>query len=654
MGRIRSLNPVWLAGLVFAIALISAVALSASGRASVHGAAMPAELTFKLMFSRWSPSAQLTKVSSGRIDIYIGGSLHSSTQVDADGLAAFNIPTSATTRWTMVIENFGHRHFRAEFSGGFLYLYNEDRSDRTANYYALSDGGYAMEYYQDYLYITNQGQPGGPILGQLNRTETTTATGIDAMPVGAQALTPTQTALIDTPGTAVDVMVVDNLLYVADDTGGLRIYDVSNPASPGTRGTLATIDSSISLVPLSSGEIVLGDKSKWREVDVSDPDNPTSNPGQDLNPTTKTLRARYLNNMAYAAESNQFTFYDDNASAGPPVFAGKVTSLGMAESLWVANNGSTILAYLADGVGGLRIYDVTTPAQPSMKGVVPVSAGGGTRDVAVSGGLAYIAEGLAGLRIVDVSTPESPVDRGQIATTDARSVWLEGSTVYVGDGTGGMRIIDVSNPAAPSLLASVISGDRCDQVVVKGNYAYMADGTAGVLIFDVTTTTADPIPEDDFGGGTDDPQQEVLPPAPVISTEFNTAITGAAQTGSSYSDNRVAGFGFDAGPGATGVSAFVGGMPGLMFQWVYAGTREPDIFWLPIGEEGVTPDGILWETLFGINSAGVPMLTLLRTFPPEFLLALAEGAHTMRYWLQDVEGNRSNVREEQVIIAPPE
>jgi len=44
---------------------------------------------------------------------------------------------------------------------------------------------------------------------------------------------------LDTPSHAYGVAVADNIAYVADASAGLRVIDVSNPASPVELGALA-------------------------------------------------------------------------------------------------------------------------------------------------------------------------------------------------------------------------------------------------------------------------------------------------------------------------------------------------------------------------------------------------------------------------------
>ena len=76
-------------------------------------------------------------------------------------------------------------------------------------------------------------------------------------------------------------------------------------------------------------------------------------------------------------------------------------------------------------------------------------------DLAVVGKYAYIAAGVDGLRIVDVSDPQAPVEVGGCDTPgSAKDVSVCGSHAYVADGDGGLQVVDVSDPVHPAIVAS--------------------------------------------------------------------------------------------------------------------------------------------------------------------------------------------------------
>ena len=111
-------------------------------------------------------------------------------------------------------------------------------------------------------------------------------------------------------------------------------------------------------------------------------------------------------------------------------------------------------AYIADGVAGLIVVDVTEPANPFVVGSVDTP--GYTYSVAVSGNYAYVADGFIGLQVVDITTPESPFIVGAFHTDHvAYSVVATGSHAYVANGQLGMLTLPAQcdvTPVLPALL----------------------------------------------------------------------------------------------------------------------------------------------------------------------------------------------------------
>ncbi len=142
---------------------------------------------------------------------------------------------------------------------------------------------------------------------------------------------------------------------------------------------------------------------------------------------------------------------------------------------------------MADGEAGLRIFNMSDPANPFEAGAV-VTEGSFTR-VTVEGNYAYTVAAQAGLRIIDVSNPASPTEVGFYANCCANSVVVNGNFVYIASIGAGLRIIDVKNPANPIEVGFGGTGSFED-VAVNGNYAYVADGPEGLRIIDVSDPTS--------------------------------------------------------------------------------------------------------------------------------------------------------------------
>jgi hypothetical protein len=200
------------------------------------------------------------------------------------------------------------------------------------------------------------------------------------------------------------IAVAANIAYVADwYYGGLRIYDVSNPATPKQISQLS--GGNASSIAYAGGRVYLGQNTNGgvlAVVDVSDPTHPAP--------------------------------------------LGSIKSTGV-----MAVDVHLPLAFVADSGGGLKIYDVSNPA--SIQTVGQYSGCSYAQSVAVSGNVAALAC-INGFQFVDVSNPAAPVKKGMWAPpspSSAAAVAASGARVYLGH-AGGVAVVDVTDPTAPAVL----------------------------------------------------------------------------------------------------------------------------------------------------------------------------------------------------------
>jgi hypothetical protein len=198
--------------------------------------------------------------------------------------------------------------------------------------------------------------------------------------------------------------------------------------------------------------------------------------------------------LAYVANGIRGLKTIDVSNPRSPRVLGSLLTPAEATKITVSNG----LAYICGSLGlptanvhvFVQIADVKTPSSPKWLGSYDKRTSYTIfEDIAVSGGFAYItyvAPGDTGLRILDVSNPSSPTLRGSFKT----KVWADGVCVsnglaYVAD-YGTLQIIDVHNPAAPFLRSSFPPSPvyRITNVLVSNGIAYLngvwnASGTPG-------------------------------------------------------------------------------------------------------------------------------------------------------------------------------
>lgn len=115
-------------------------------------------------------------------------------------------------------------------------------------------------------------------------------------------------------------------------------------------------------------------------------------------------------------------------------------------------------------------------------------------DVAVQGDFAYVATGLSGLQILDISDPENPVAVGSCDNIpgSANGVFVLGDLAFVADGTTGpivsssLRVLDISDPENPVEVGSCDTPGRANDIMISGGYAYVSDQYIGLIVFDLS------------------------------------------------------------------------------------------------------------------------------------------------------------------------
>ncbi|MBN1622129.1 MAG: fibronectin type III domain-containing protein [Endomicrobiales bacterium] len=185
-------------------------------------------------------------------------------------------------------------------------------------------------------------------------------------------------------------MYIDGIyLYIAMDTSGLMVYDITAAAAP----------------------VVIADADGYNT-----PGNATG--------------VHVQGNYAYIADGAYGMYIIDISNKSSLTYQGAYDNSYLANGIFVSGS----YAYLSDSTNGLRIYDVSNPSTPN-----PLSShdtASSAMEVYVRGNYAFVTSSDAGLYIFDVSDPSAPRCVGYNNTVgSSRGLAVSGDYIFIGDST---------------------------------------------------------------------------------------------------------------------------------------------------------------------------------------------------------------------------
>jgi hypothetical protein len=317
---------------------------------------------------------------------------------------------------------------------------------------------------------------------------------VDPFPTYLDAEIANYTSVSGPFGTAVK----EDILYIADWGGGLRVASIAEPSTP-VPVTVIKPDntfSSANTVLVSGDYLYLSHGGYLSVFDVSTPASPVLLDTLQVT-TSQAEGIAVLDNWAFVAcfnagfavvnisdKSDLQKVYQYNMAANPnglgQVYATAALNRGGTRVLLVANNWNT------------AVYTVTgTAAAPTL--TFRSNEMSGADDVKVAGSTVYLTAGwyLETWNITDLTDP-SLLDQLQPDISEpVEALDVAGGRAYATIRDTGFSIIDVGDPTNLSLIRTYTTPGEARDITVNNGYAYVADGQDyGVVIYGVASPTS--------------------------------------------------------------------------------------------------------------------------------------------------------------------
>lgn len=286
-------------------------------------------------------------------------------------------------------------------------------------------------------------------------------------------------------GYANAVAAYGDYAYVAYKTRGIQIFQVSDPEHPtaltpigldGETHDLAIIDDQHLFVAAGSNGLRIIDVEQKVLTSVIGAEDTPGN----------AVGVFVLDHHAYIADSGSGLQIVNVLDLQKPTLIASGDTPGEARGVTVTKYRTApdsplkLYAYVADGSGGVAIFEVTNPQEP--RAVKTIESVEFVQDVAIQDGRLYVSERSEGLVIFDLGDPENPVRMGVVDTPGKASrVTVEGEYAYIADHNRGLRIINIANSLDPREYGFFDLPTQVKDLVIAGNgYAYLVDGAAGM------------------------------------------------------------------------------------------------------------------------------------------------------------------------------
>jgi hypothetical protein len=303
-------------------------------------------------------------------------------------------------------------------------------------------------------------------------------------------------------GTVYDVSLVGDVAFIADDAGGLKIVDVSDPVGISEIGSYQT-EFSIRNISVHEDLAIISLHQEMNSypgfeiLDVSTPGEPA---------LISTFNSRYVNDIAFFGNfaylispsvNGIYTLDISDPSNPSTIDTTRISCVdedGFPVSVY-AQNGTVqdnFLYVTGSGImdmgieyGALNIFSLDDPAEINLVGGLQTDLY--LTDIAIDGNYAYLAyaDGMSvffiremGVLVVNIEDPTNPeiVSTYQVSSR-IQDMKISDNFLFVSNLSSGLRVINISDPVNLHELGFHETQGLGMGIDIRDNYAYVADYT---------------------------------------------------------------------------------------------------------------------------------------------------------------------------------
>lgn len=280
-----------------------------------------------------------------------------------------------------------------------------------------------------------------------------------------------------------DILIIGSTGYIVTSrgtsSGSLIVLDINDPSRPSIHYTeqLSGVGEDLELYQTEYLIVATGNSGigLWN---ITSPFSPGLISSLD---TSYAKGAFVYNNISYIFDGYQGVKLVDIENPFAPALISQYDTGDFAKDGVIYNDGSRVYLYVADEHGGVEIVDVTVETNPQHLNTISIPQGDQdiqavTIDIVFPWLFVSLLKG--GLNIYDITDPANPTlitnihpGFGFVYHSILISTYL-----FVASGFQGLVIYDIRDIRSPHLLYTLDTLGNTKRVLFSGNYLYLLDG----------------------------------------------------------------------------------------------------------------------------------------------------------------------------------
>ncbi len=292
--------------------------------------------------------------------------------------------------------------------------------------------------------------------------------GVEVLSVGSLPLVQSEARFGE--GAVKEILIENNLAYLADDLGGVVIVNITNPQSPTKLGEFNEGGRTYGLCYSNDLLFVANYDLGLQILDVTDPTQPTKLGTFYDGGNASSIAVR--GNRAYLADwEDGFEIVDiSNPETPTEIAQGEENPLySDYYKIQILNDEAYLLS-----PDGLAIYSISEDTLGELLGSY---LGYGSRDIVVKNDVVYLSKGH--IYLIDVSNPEDPI-LVSYSLSFHDYLFLEGEVLYASNIESEIHLFNITNPNQLNRSGDFVLNEPISDLFYKKGVFYLSHLIRGV------------------------------------------------------------------------------------------------------------------------------------------------------------------------------